>query len=199
MGKGLEDLRVLKTLKSLRAAVLELASQNPIDKISVVDICEVAIINRMTFYKYYKDKFELFRDAIESAKKEIGDKITVKFDGTKQTAIKMAINCLDAIYEYYCEHNDVIAGVSRYNGSMLSNAIASNAMELLSRAFDLKEGNLSSKYPSDVIAACVYGGFIGFVEYCLNNPSEYDPQSIRIYLTRLEKDIIFRNYTVAEE
>ena len=192
-----EDLRVIKTRRSLRVAILELSSKTSIDKVSVIDICDNALVNRMTFYKYYQDKFELFQDAIENTKAEILSGVNVKDDGSKEAALNYSVAVCDAIYRFYNEHIALIAGITQYNGPKLSTAIAETGIQALTKAFERKEGNLSSKYPSDLIAACVYGGFIGYIEYAMKNPNKFTSDAIRNYLTNLEDDIIRRNYNIA--
>lgn len=56
MGK---DLRVIKTLDSIDKALLENLKKMPFNKITVEALCNSARINRTTFYKHYRDKFEL--------------------------------------------------------------------------------------------------------------------------------------------
>lgn len=53
------DLRVVKTKKSIREAFLALRKDHFLEDIKVKDICDKALINKSTFYKYYKDVFEL--------------------------------------------------------------------------------------------------------------------------------------------
>lgn len=47
--------RVRMTKKLIFEAFLELLEKNPIEKISISDVCRDADVNRSTFYKYYSD------------------------------------------------------------------------------------------------------------------------------------------------
>ena len=53
------DLRMVKTRNNIRAAFLELRSGNPLEKIKVKRLCDLALINKSTFYKHYQDIFAL--------------------------------------------------------------------------------------------------------------------------------------------
>lgn len=53
------DARVIKTKKVIKESFLELRKSKPLEKIKVKDLCELAIINKSTFYKYYWDVFDL--------------------------------------------------------------------------------------------------------------------------------------------
>lgn len=54
-----EDLRVIKTLESIDLALLESLKKMPFNKITVGMLCSSARINRTTFYKHYRDKYDL--------------------------------------------------------------------------------------------------------------------------------------------
>ena len=53
------DLRIQKTQMQIAEAFLTLRATLPPEKIKVKDICEIAMINKTTFYKHYEDSIEL--------------------------------------------------------------------------------------------------------------------------------------------
>ncbi|EZH66627.1 hypothetical protein DH09_11955 [Bacillaceae bacterium JMAK1] len=57
-----EDLRVRRTKKLLLESFLELTytKSKKFSEISVQEICDLAMVHRSTFYKYYTDKYDLF-------------------------------------------------------------------------------------------------------------------------------------------
>lgn len=59
-----EDLRIVKTLESIDKALLECLKKKPFNKITVGLLCEKARINRTTFYKHYRDKYDLLDNYI---------------------------------------------------------------------------------------------------------------------------------------
>lgn len=56
-----EDLRVFRTKKLLKDSILELAinQSKKLMDITVQEICDQALVHRTTFYRYYKDKYDL--------------------------------------------------------------------------------------------------------------------------------------------
>ena len=56
--------RITLTKKMLKDALVELLNEKEISQITVRELCEVADINRSTFYAHYKDQFDLL-DSIE--------------------------------------------------------------------------------------------------------------------------------------
>jgi AcrR family transcriptional regulator len=54
-----EDLRVRRTRKLLRQALIELTIEKGFAAVTVQDIAERAMVNRATFYRHYLDKYDL--------------------------------------------------------------------------------------------------------------------------------------------
>ena len=48
-----------RTLKNLREALTDLLKAKPLDKISIQELCDLAMISRGTFYNYFYDKYDL--------------------------------------------------------------------------------------------------------------------------------------------
>jgi len=59
------------TKNAIRRGFMELLSQRPFDKISVVDIAQHCGINRNTFYYYYEDIFALVEDVLEQEREKL--------------------------------------------------------------------------------------------------------------------------------
>ncbi len=53
------DLRVERTKKNIKNAFLELRSKKPLEKITIKELSELAVINRATFYTHYQDIYDL--------------------------------------------------------------------------------------------------------------------------------------------
>ena len=66
-----EDMRIVRTRKHLSSTIIQMMQTMPIDKISVIDICKEAIVNRATFYAHFEDKYHLLSFALEELKDEI--------------------------------------------------------------------------------------------------------------------------------
>jgi len=79
MKKDKLDRRIKYTKTQLESAMVSLLKKHHISKISVTSLCEIADINRSTFYTHYKDQYDLLeqmsRDAVENITLYL-DKIT---------------------------------------------------------------------------------------------------------------------------
>jgi AcrR family transcriptional regulator len=69
---GATDLRVRRTRMLLRDALIDLATEKGFDAITVNDLAERAMINRATFYRHYRDKYELALDYATELLDELG-------------------------------------------------------------------------------------------------------------------------------
>ena len=53
------DARIRYTQRVLKESFLTLLKQKPVNKITVKEVCEMAELNRATFYAHYSDCFAL--------------------------------------------------------------------------------------------------------------------------------------------
>ena len=58
------DARIRYTKMVIKDTFIALLKEKPVNKVTVKEICDLAEINRATFYKYYSDPFDLL-DKIE--------------------------------------------------------------------------------------------------------------------------------------
>lgn len=61
------DLRVRRTQKSIREALIALAEERGFDAITVGEIAERAMVSRAAFYRYYQNKYDLVEQIFEEA------------------------------------------------------------------------------------------------------------------------------------
>ena len=72
------DIRMAMTLQLIHNSFLELLKEKDAEKITVVEICKKAQINRSTFYKYYTDPVNLLdmleKQHLDELQKKVEDK-----------------------------------------------------------------------------------------------------------------------------
>lgn len=59
------DLRILKTNRDLRAAMVTLLGKQHYSTIRIKDLCAAALVQRTTFYQHYHNRTELFYDVLD--------------------------------------------------------------------------------------------------------------------------------------
>jgi AcrR family transcriptional regulator len=74
------NLRVRRTQKLLRDALIELIEEHGFDALTVGQITERAMVSRATFYRAYQDKYDLveqiFNEAMQAMFKSVSEPIT---------------------------------------------------------------------------------------------------------------------------
>ena len=65
------DLRIQKSKQAIVDAFLTLRARKPLEKITVRELCDKAMVNRSTFYAHYKDVYDLADRLEEQAVQEI--------------------------------------------------------------------------------------------------------------------------------
>ena len=53
------DIRIARTDRAIEQAFMELRAQKPLEKIKVKELCDLACINKSTFYAHYQDIYAL--------------------------------------------------------------------------------------------------------------------------------------------
>jgi AcrR family transcriptional regulator len=72
------DGRVRYTRMVIKESLLKLLTNKPIQKVTVTEICELAQINRATFYTHYRDAFDLLEQIEDELFAELSATIITK-------------------------------------------------------------------------------------------------------------------------
>lgn len=67
----MKDARYRKTEASLREAMIDILKEKTINKISIVEICRCAKINKSTFYLHYTDIFDYYNSLVTSVTNDL--------------------------------------------------------------------------------------------------------------------------------
>lgn len=107
------ELRVYKTETAIRAAFYTLRRKMPTEKIRINELCRLAQINKSTFYRHYKDVFDL-SDALEG---ELLAGVTADFAAADKlyTDPQAFVTGLHSVMQAHREEISLL-----YNGRMLA-------------------------------------------------------------------------------
>lgn len=92
------DRRVKYTQNVIKETLIDLLAEKEINKITVSEICEIADINRATFYRYYLDVYDLLEKIEESFTSELKE-VYVKDESSDYTVSKFAKAFLNVFVE----------------------------------------------------------------------------------------------------
>jgi len=74
------DGRVRYTKRVVKDSLLQLLKEKPIQKVTVREICELAEINRATFYTHYRDAYDLLEQIENELFEDISSTVLAKQD-----------------------------------------------------------------------------------------------------------------------
>ncbi len=154
-----EDVRVVKTKRDLRNALIALLQTVPLDKITVCDICEKAIVNRMTFYKHYSDKYELLEDVFCYAEGVLVEELRRFWNQCKEDdPMAFFERIVKAIIERLLDEGEALGVIARQKNpvivSLIFRAVHLSITEMLSLYGELKV----CKHDEEEIAKYLAGG-----------------------------------------
>lgn len=192
-----EDLRRKRTKNELKKAIAKLLDKNSIEKISVIDICEEAKINRVTFYTHYKDKYELIHELFVDVLKIIEEK-SVEYYEKNQTgdSIRDFTSTMShVIYKTCFDNKKFLLSLTKEENTvfitMLDEIITQNGIKMLSNSND----KIVLKYPPEFIIKCLLGSFSGIVfNWALRNDvseEEFFKNFDKLFYSILRNKIFF--------
>lgn len=192
--KKKEDLRVIKTKKSLYEGLLRLMKDKSFEEIKVSEICQAAIVNRSTFYDHFNDKYELLASLIQDLEKELVEKLNEKrnFSNIKEYYISM----IETLFQHISKNSSIYSSIIKTNNNGIASDMFRDAMltdvenhlESFSQTpMEVPVGIVSIFYVSAVINVCI--------EY-VKQPNKYSMEEILHYLDQLIPDNIYANQNI---
>lgn len=161
------DQRTRLTKMLIRKSLTSLLSQKPIQNISVKELCDVAGINRGTFYAYYTDIYDLLEKIEEEMMQDLQEAMQPLLDGDPKQLTPLAITT--GIFECLKENADLCIVTLGANGdkkfaTQLMNIGREKCLESYTKYF---EG--ASQKQIEYYYAFVSSGCIGILEKWLKD------------------------------
>lgn len=186
-----EDLRITRTRKLLSSTLLDMMEEESIEKISVIDLCNKAMVNRATFYAHFEDKYHLLSSALEDLKDSVYENFT-KCNNTlsspQEALVAMTNMAIDFLYDEQSHVYNII--LHNRNGKIvetLENSIAQSIKYQLSKFKDTYEARM----PSSLIANFYAGGIMSIALVLIDNPNRYSKEELKKYCSLLSGDSYF--------
>ncbi len=191
-----EDIRIKRSKYELNAALYKLLKEKSFSKITVIDICETANINRMTFYNHYQDKYDLSNESILNGfrlLREEYDKRTKHLDIHKDV-----YECLSILAEIFVEfvYNNVpvLNHILERNEDNLASFMFNRALDESFSNVILDAGfNDSMNPPISLVIAFFAGGSSSLFEYWINHKDSISKEEFLSYIKRAIKAVIDTN------
>ena len=99
------DARILRSKRDLADSLETLLEKKNYDDITIKEICEGALVSKLTFYNNFYDKNELLKFMLTRRIKEISIKINALFP-TKKTSNEVYKDVIKIIIHYFYENKE---------------------------------------------------------------------------------------------
>ena len=166
------DLRMVKTRGQIKMAFLALRERLMPEKIKVKDICEMAQINKTTFYHHYTDSNELSQEIEESAI----DLVMIDFVERDQMFDKSKAYIVGLIHSLE-KHSEDLKIIFRGKQEIL----CAKLEERLHKIYDGRAKNEADR----IKISFAIGGFVRVVKDFLLLNKKHDINQVVLSITRL--------------
>ena len=172
----MEDKRIAKTKRNIKATLTALLQEMPFEKISVAEICRRGDISRITFYAHYEDKYALAEEIFSDHVQEAQDKYHMlqAENNPKNNGFIGYQNLLDAILSLYYD-----------NYTFFSHTTSSENPYR-------RHTYLKPRFPFHQTAALICNGLFGVINSCVaDHLSEAETRALvrDIYAVLLSSDM----------
>jgi len=171
-----EDLRVRRTKNAIKNAFLNLLEQKTLDDITIMEITELAVCNRNTFYLHYEDKYDLIKtlcrevlEALFQALDQLNGRHDLYSDDLYLEITRICMEAMEADLEFYT----VVMGKNRY--PQFSEQYREGIVAYIFSGLNISDENMKAKKLEVEFST---NGLIGVHRYWLLHQQEYSKEEI---------------------
>ena len=187
------DLRIQRTQKAIIDTFYELLEEKHFSAITIIDICDRALINRGTFYTHFQDTYQLLEKCVYDMMMALDEEVD-RVHGDSDMVV------------YYNDMFDVAIAFLESNRRRIktiitkadSNLVFNKVHEIIKQNIMKKVGRLPSKtrVPLEVLAEFFAGGLIQVVKWWITEDPIYPAEQIKLHLYNLVKNTLKFYYVV---
>lgn len=179
-----EDLRIVRTRKLLSATLLEMMEESSIERISVIDLCKRAMVNRATFYAHFEDKYHLLSFALEELKDSVYESFTQ--DVPAASPKELMHKLLFMAVEYLSDKHNHVARIVEFNrNEKVVHTLTDSLAQSIRYQLGKFKGTHHTSVPSQMTAICYAGALVSLLIWLLDNPGVLAEKDLPKYLNAL--------------
>ncbi len=174
------DRRVKYTKKIIKDTFLDLLSKKDIKKITVSEICNLADINRATFYRYYLDVFNL----LESIEDEFVNELKIAYQ-PKDTEEKSVYQFSKTLLNVFLENKELVKVLFNTNENL---SFLHDVLEVAyTKCKERWEKDLPDLSQEDMEYASIFifNGALGVINFWVKNDFDKDIEEISTIIDTL--------------
>ncbi len=176
-----EDLRIVRTRKLLSNTLLEMMEEQSIEKISVIDLCSRAMVNRATFYAHFEDKYHLLTFALEDLKDTLYEQFTQsnsKANSPSEILLHIAQMTISFLFE---QKNHIVNIISHNRNGKIVQTIESSMAQSIRYQLAKFKSSYDYGMPVTIISNFIAGGMMSTLLLCIDNPGKYTKEDLEKY------------------
>ncbi|WP_433439572.1 TetR/AcrR family transcriptional regulator [Nonomuraea sp. CA-141351] len=178
MSQRTDNVRVRRTRKLLRDALIELIEERGFERLTVGEVTERAMVSRAAFYRNYRDKYHLVEQIFDEAMEAL---LCTMADEDEQPPIKRWV----AFFEHVAEYRRLYGALLGKKGSSWF------AAKMQSSLSNNIAHHLDSITTSGSLVATLLGGmFVQAIAWWLENERPLSPYEIATETARLASAVI---------
>lgn len=164
----LEDKRITKTKRNIKATLTDILQEMPFEKISVAEICRRGDISRITFYAHYEDKYALAEEIFSDHMQEANDKYHAlqAVNNPKNDGFIGYQNLMEAILSLYYDNYAFFSHTTSRENPYLFSAYF-NRMYISVDDYLRRHTYLKPRFSFHQTAALICNGLFGVINSCV--------------------------------
>ena len=190
MSMNTNDLRVRRTLDSIQSALVALISKKGLDSVTVRDISLRARVNRTTFYRHYRDKYDLLENILARAIDELDESMGPPETRRSRFPLKDVPQPWIRFFEQVETNADLYRAILHSSGGVWFQARLRKQVERLLQERSpvapppRKRGSSNDSLPTEITAAFSASLFVGVTLWWLEYGKAYGASQIATWLRK---------------
>ncbi len=159
-----QDLRVIKTRKIIKDALIELMAQKEFSAITITELSEKALINRKTFYRHYRTVSDVLTEIENELLAEFSD--VLKSGNSSCLDISAVVGGISAMIE---RRRDYFMKLMKLNPDLFNTG---RIKAMLRRALEVSlktSGNITDMHTLSAVSEFAVSGVLGLYSEWFDN------------------------------
>ena len=183
------DPQVQRTCKLIQEALIELTAECGFDAVTVGEIAQRATVNRATFYRHYRDKYDLVEQMFQEVIRGLASSLGPPRDILSETDLQHPPERWVKFFEHFAAHERLYGTLLGRNGSnWFVNRLRDHIVNLIEeremlrdRLPALRRTPPRTRIPRQVAITFAANLLISTIAWWLEGGRQYSPQQVAVW------------------
>lgn len=179
----MENVRVRRTRKLLRDALVELIEERGFERVTVGEICTRAMVSRAAFYRNYRDKYQLVE--------LIFDEAVAELLGSLGTEDRSPLERWVVFFEHIDGYHRFYGALLGRNGSpWFADRMRTTLAAMVTEHLPLPDGESAGRPGTELVPTVLAAMSVQSITWWLEHGRPYPPRRIAVRSARLASAVI---------